>query len=103
MARRAGIRDTGLLSLLRRNETKGVRGDVVVFDGLLYAWHVAGDALTASAVCGVMCMFADRSAQACRILFVVAGEAELVSTDGKIGDCFDVDVMKIETAEMEVI
>ena len=62
MARHTGIRDTGLLSLLRRNETKGVCGDVVVFDGLLYARHVAGDTLTAGAVGGVMRMFADCSA-----------------------------------------
>ena len=103
MARRAGIRDAGLLSLLRRNESECVRGDVVVFDGLLYAGHVAGDALTARAVCGVMRMFTDRAAQAGGILLVVAGEAEFVSTDGKIGDCFAVDLVAIEAAHLAVI
>ena len=103
MARRARIRDAGLLSLLRRNETKGVRGDVVVLDGLLDARHVAGDALTASTACCVMRMFADCSAQACGILFVVTGEAELVSTEGQIGDSFAVDLVTIEAAHLAVI
>ena len=65
--------------------------------------HVAGDALTASTACCVMRMFADCSAQACGILFVVTGEAELVSTEGQIGDSFAVDLVTIEAAHLAVI
>ena len=103
MARRAGIRDAGLLGLLRRNKSECMCADVVVFDRLLYAGHVAGDALTAGTACGVMRMFADRAAQTCGILLVVAGEAELVSTEGKIGDSVAVDLVAIEAAHLAVI
>ena len=54
VARGAGIRDAGLLGLLRGDEAEGVSGDVVILDGLLDPRHVTGGALAAGAAWCVM-------------------------------------------------
>ena len=62
MTGRAWIWDTRLLSLLGGDEAESVGGNVIVFDGLLDVRHVAGHAIAAWAVGGVVGVLADGAA-----------------------------------------
>ena len=103
MARGAWIRDAGLLSLLWRDEAKGVRRDIVIFDGLFDTRHVAGNALAACTAGGVMSVLTDSAMQAGGILTGVATEAERISAYGKSGDGAAVHLVAIEAADLAVI
>jgi len=103
VARRAWVRYSGLRCVIGRDEAEGVRGHIVVFDGLFDARHVTRGAFASGAVRGVVSVLTHRSAQAGWILFGVAAETECVAADGEIGNSAGVDLMAIEAADLAVI
>lgn len=103
MAGGTGIRDIGLFRRRGGDEAEGVGGNRVALNGLLDARHMAGRALAAGTVFGVMSVFADRALEACGVFFRVAAKAEGVAGYGKVRGRVRVDLMAVETAKFAVV
>ncbi len=65
--------------------------------------RVAGGALAAGRVGGVVCVLFDRSLEAGWVLLVVAAKAEGVAGDGEVRDGVGVDLVTVEAAELAVV
>ena len=104
MARVARVWDAELLGHLWPDESKGVAADELTLDSDFDIRHVACRALAASAFFGMMRMFSDRGAQACRIVLGMTAEAKLIARCNQIGRvAAAVNVMAIETAEAAMV
>src|ERR1700726_3218912 len=79
MAGGAGIRNSGLLRLRRRNKAKRMRAHKIALDGLLDLRHVARDALAACAPFCMMGMLAHRPLQPRGIARIMARQAECIT------------------------